>query len=81
MTKTITITLSGNDYVVPKFNLSQLETVVSEIFQMPQAKVPFAVVRLALTRADPQVDAEALEPDADEVVVAAKSILVAAGLS
>ena len=80
MGKTATITLGGTDYVVHPFNIGELEQ-VSDLLSGPPQKIPFAVLRLALRRAEPSVpNPDSIEASPDEIGAAAKALLVLSGL-
>lgn len=73
------VTLDGVLYTVPALNIGQLEK-VTEAFELPRGKVPYAILRIALERSDPKADLEKLSPTVEEVADAIKDILRVAGL-
>jgi hypothetical protein len=75
----IAIVLDGETFRVPALNIGQLE-LVTEAFDGPRSKIPFAIVRIALERATPAADLKKIAPTMDEVADAVKVILTAAGL-
>ena len=79
MAKEAKITLDGVEYTVPALNIGQLEE-VSEAFDGPRTKIPFSVVRIALARATPKADFDAMSPTMDEIGSAVQAILETAGL-
>ena len=72
-------TLDGVEYTTPALNVGQLE-LVTEAFDGSRTKVPFAVLRIAMTRAIPKVDLDTVAPSMDEVATAVQAILETAGL-
>lgn len=84
MAKTTTITLGGDAYTIHAFNIGELEQVAALIGNeaMPPSSRSFAILKLALLRAEPPVtDVDAIEPDSlDEVIEAAKTVMELAGL-
>lgn len=77
----ITITLGETKYEVPKMNIGQLEE-VTEAFELPPIKRPFAILKIAMRRAEPKVDNFAdLEAGNDEISVAIPAILKNSGFA
>lgn len=73
------INLGGTEYDVPKLNIGQLEQ-MTEAFNLPAAKRPFAVLRIALKRAIPAIeDVNALEVTNGEIADAVTQIFEASG--
>jgi hypothetical protein len=83
MPKTATITLGGQQFAIKPFNIGELER-LGDVFagQSNNIKTAFAVLRLAMERAEPKIDnIDALELDSfDEVIAASNAILELAGL-
>lgn len=80
MSKDAAIILDGVTYMVPPLNIGQLED-VSEAFEGPRTtKIPFAILRIALSRATPKADLDAICPTMDEIAEAVRMILLGAGL-
>lgn len=82
MARTAAIILDGVSYVVPAFNIGQLE-IVSEIFDGPiKTKIPYKILRLALDRADPKPNGglEQIEPTFDEINKAFEVIAELSGI-
>lgn len=82
--RTAKIMLGGQEYVVHAFNIGELEQMAA-IFAsdiVPNTSRSFAILKLALLRAEPKVaDVDAIEPDnLDEVIAASKVIMELAGL-
>lgn len=75
MPKTVTVTLAGTEYLVPKMNVGQLEEMTDSRGRS------FDILRIALRRAEPKVaDVNAIEADPAEISAAVKAILECAGL-
>ena len=72
-------TLDGVEYTVPALNIGQLEQ-VTEAFDGPRTKIPFAVLRIAMHRASPKIDLANASPSMDELATAVQAILETAGL-
>jgi hypothetical protein len=80
--KSISITLGEHQFAVPKLNIGQIERVGDMFADLPGGKVPYAVLKLALERADPPKkpdEVEALECRLDEIGKAVDAILVFSG--
>lgn len=77
MPKSVTVTLAGVEYVVPKLNVGQIEEIV-----MNRGKGrPFDALRVALLRAEPKVaDLDAIEADPAEIAAAVGAVLELAGI-
>jgi hypothetical protein len=80
MGKTVTVTLDGADYNVPKLNLGQLERASEALVQQPKERLPFEVLRIAFERVVPVTIVSDLEPDAGELQTAVTQILALSGL-
>ncbi len=79
MSKTFTITLDGQEYTMRPFNMGELEEVAE--LDLPRAKMPFALLRLAMKRADPPCPSvDAIEMTPDEFNEAVGKVMVAAGM-
>src|SRR5437764_1064134 len=75
------ITLGDSKYMVPRLNIGQLER-VTELFSAGGSKVAFAILRIALERAEPAVpDVGVIEATTEEVRLGMRAILVMSGLS
>jgi hypothetical protein len=80
MSKSITVTLAGTEFTVPKLNLGQ-QREITRLFSSPAADISFDILAIAFRRAEPKVlDLNALEPDFDEISKAVGAILETAGL-
>jgi hypothetical protein len=74
-----TIKFGDTEYSVPKLNIGQLEEVTAA-FDLPAMRRPFAILRIALKRADPKVaDPNAIEATNDEIADAVMQILQSSG--
>lgn len=80
MRETITVILGGAPYAVRKFTIGQLETLFTT--DWPRGRFGFAVLRLALERAEPTpaLPIEEMEIGADEMRNAIAAILDFSGL-
>ena len=80
MSKTFTITLDGKEYNLHPFNMGELEE-VTEV-DLPRAKMPFFLLRLAMRRADPPClpSVDAVEMTPEELNDAVSKIMVASGM-
>lgn len=77
---TAVIKLGGVDYTVRAFNIGELER-VADAFQGPSHRAAFAILRIALERADPRpADPAKVEATTDEVTAAVPILLRLAGL-
>lgn len=75
----VTVTLAGDDYQVPKMNLGQLEE-VTVAFDLPAARRPFAILKIAMLRAEPKItDIGGIEAGNDEIATAVRTILANSG--
>src|SRR5262245_29322045 len=75
----IKVMLGGAEYEVPKMNIGQLEE-VTIAFDLPPARRPFAILKIAMKRAQPKLaDINDLEPGNDEITVAIRDILANSG--
>lgn len=75
------ITLGGSDYTIRTFNIGELER-IAEIMEGPRTKVPFAIIRIALERAEPKVEKpNDIEATTDEVSSAMVAVMKLAGLT
>ncbi len=80
MSKTADIKLNGNTFTIHRFTIGEMER-VTEAFQGPAHRVPFALLRIALERAEPKPDSvDNLEITADELRAASDAIIELAGL-
>ncbi len=80
MSKTADIKLNGNTFTIHRFTIGEMER-VTEAFQGPSHKVPFALLRIALERAEPKPDdVDGIEITADELRAASDAIIILAGL-
>lgn len=80
--RTTKITLGDTEYTVHAFNVGELET-VADILEGPPRKAGFAILGLALQRAEPAIDTAAfaaLEIGMDEISLAVPVIMKLAGL-
>lgn len=80
MRDSIAIILGGSSFAVRKFTIGQLEILFTT--DWPKGKFGFAVLRLALERAEPKlaVPIEEMEIGADEMRTAIAAILDFSGL-
>lgn len=80
MSGTISVSLGGRSYTVRRFTIGQLETLFTT--DWPRGKFGFAVLRLALERAEPKPESAVaeLEIGADEMRSAIAAILDFSGL-
>ena len=77
--KSTTITLAGRGFQVRKFNIGELEDIAELTSNAPKHKLPFEILRLALGRAEPPLDApavRALDADPTEFGEAIRNSLV-----
>jgi hypothetical protein len=75
----VKVTLGGVDYDVPKMNIGQLEE-VTVAFDLPPARRPFAILKIAMKRAQPAIpDFGAIEASNDEIAMAVRAILFNSG--
>ena len=73
------VTLGGADYAVPKMNVGQLEE-LAQAFELPGARRPFAILRIALKRAEPKIaDIGVIEAGNDEIAAAVEAVLANSG--
>ncbi len=80
--KTAKVVLGGDEYEVHKLNVGELEEVVDILENTAKARVPFAILRIALKRATPAVpDAGAIEAEPAEVRDAVVAILALSGMT
>jgi hypothetical protein len=81
MSKTIVVKLGDTEYSVPKLNIGQLREVQKIILNDDRTVVGFAILGVALRRADPKVeDIDTVEADVDDISKAVSEILIFAGL-
>ena len=80
--KTATITLGGQDYTIRPFTIGQLERISDLIASdLKGSRFTFALVRMALERADPKPEnIEDLELDFDDLRNASSTIMELAGV-
>jgi len=79
MANTANINLGGTDYTVHIFNIDEWER-VSDAFLGPKSKIPFALLRTAMERAEPAADVSKLEVTTGEVAEAVLVIMALTGL-
>lgn len=80
MPKTATIRLGETDYIVRAFNVGELEQVLELSDTLSRAKMPFAILRLALRVAVPPVASETLDATPIQIGIAVDTILELSGL-
>lgn len=84
MAKTDTITLDDKEYTIHRFNLGELEDIADITAELSPRKAAFAVLAMALKRADPVVADEAafkaLECTQDEITEAMTKIMKLSGM-
>lgn len=80
MSRTAQITLEGVGYTVHALNIGQLER-VSQAFEAPRTTVAFAVLRIAMERAEPRPDLNNIEPTMDEISAAFTKVIELAGIT
>jgi hypothetical protein len=77
----ITVTLGGVDYSVPKLNLGQMRE-VTKAFSGDKDDISFSILAIALKRADPKpIDPMAIEAEVTEIGAAVSAILEFAGFT
>jgi hypothetical protein len=85
MSKTASITIGGEKFIVHRFNIGELERVSMLFESAPTStmKTAFGILRIALERAEPKIeDVSAFEIDSiDEVIEASNAILTLAGMN
>lgn len=82
MATTARITLDGKEYTLRAFNIGELEEVADLVQSEKPHKLPFAILRVAMRRAEPRVeDVNALEITAAELNKAIETIQGLAGLT
>ena len=75
----VSVTLGEVAYDVPKMNVGQLEE-VTVAFDLPPARRPFAILRIAMKRATPKIeDFGTIEAGNDEIAAAVTAILSNSG--
>jgi hypothetical protein len=82
MAKTVTVTLGGEDFVVPQFNIAQHERMVDIFTDVSSGRRPIAILKLALGEATPARTPEEVAKtpgDMDEIAAAVTSILALSG--
>jgi hypothetical protein len=76
MSKTVTVSLGGTDYIVPMLNVGQL----GRIQDLPTNMAGFGTLKIALERADPKVENfETIEATRIEIKKAIAGILHLSG--
>ncbi len=80
MVRTTTIKLDGVEYAVPALNIGQLER-LSDAFELPAGRIAYAVLRVALERAEPKVDMEQVAPSVDEIREAFQAVAELSGFA
>jgi hypothetical protein len=80
MARTAKVTLDETEFSVPALNIGQLERVSAVISAGRGSSGAFEILKIALERAAPKPDFEALAPTLDEVAAAVKAVLVLSGL-
>ena len=95
-TRTCTVTLGETSYIVPALDMDQLERVTDLYAQMdgddksPAGKIatqrsvsrlPFAIMRIALERAEPKANGAVSPNSLDELRMAMESVLEMSGLA
>ena len=83
MARTAKITLADTEYTVHAFNIGELERVTDIVSAGGAApgKVPFAILRIALVRAEPKIeDVDGIEASPEEIATAMAEVLKLAGL-
>ena len=82
--KTATITLAGEKYVVPALNVGQIERFMDVIGNgtgAARGRLAMALLRIAVERAEPQIEAfDNLEPSLPEIQAAGEVISELSGL-
>lgn len=80
--KTVTVTLGGDAYEVPRLNIGQLEEVSDLLSQdVSDGRRSLAILRIALRRATPKVDdVGEIEMDLNDMSAAVLAVLELAGL-
>lgn len=77
------ITLGGVEYTIHAFNIGELERVTDIVSAAGSApgKVPFAILRIALARAEPKIESvDSIEATPEEIASAMSEVLKLAGL-
>jgi len=82
MARTAVISLDGKEYTIHAFNIGELEE-ATVAFENERARVPYKVLRIALRRAEPQLNGslEDIEPKAGEVLEAFRTIVELSGMN
>lgn len=81
MAKTFEVTLGGDKYTLHRFNLGELEDVAELTASMSASRAGFAILKVALRRAEPAIaDPSVIEASADELQAAINAIMVASGM-
>lgn len=79
MSSTITVTLGGIEYVVPKLLVGQLRA-IAKLFDGPASEISYEVLGIALKRATPAVeDINLVEAGLDDIAPARDAILIFGG--
>lgn len=79
--KTTVVTLDETDFTIPALNLDQLERAGIAVTELGAQRAPFAILRIAMERAEPKmVDPEDFAPSPDQIGAAITKIMVLSGL-
>lgn len=79
--RTCVVTLDDIDFTIPALNMEQLERASIAAGTKTQTEAGFAVLRIALERAEPKVvDPENFSPTPDQIKAAMDSIMTLSGL-
>jgi hypothetical protein len=67
------------DYTIHALNIGQLER-VTDAFELKAGRVAYAVLRIAMERAEPKVVFEEIEPSVEDVRLAFEKIIELTGI-
>lgn len=83
MPRTVTVTLDGKDYEVPRLNIGQLEEVTEAFATKRPAAAAYAVLGIAMKRASPPLDGffDDIEPTVEEIRIATEAVLAHSGFA